>query len=145
VPVLAQQQEPVRIVLVFSDYGELGGWCRVMAGRHADSAVFGIALAERRQEGCVRGGMGKSAKVRARKQLRDAVMDMDDIAGLLSLSMQNVATGKMEPAVSNALGNMSRALLAIREATEVDEGIQELREQVEALVREQGGRLRTIA
>lgn len=95
--------------------------------------VHDPALAERRHQASVKGGLGKSAKVRAQKQLRDAVMDLDDVAGLLSLSMRKVATGTMEPSVGTALGAMARALITVRESGEVTQQIAELQEAIAAI------------
>jgi len=81
--------------------------------------VHDPALAERRQQGSVKGGHGKGAKARARKQLRDAVMAPNDVAGLLSLSMQKVAVGKMEANVGSALASMAKALMAVQETAEL--------------------------
>ncbi len=81
--------------------------------------VHDPAMAERRQQGSVKGGQGKSAKARARKQLRDAVMAPNDVAGLLSLSMQKVAVGKMEANVGSALASMAKALMAVQETSEL--------------------------
>lgn len=82
--------------------------------------VHDPAMAERRQQGAVKGGRGKSAKVRARRQLRDSVMAPNDVAGLLSISMQKVATGVMEPGVGTALASMAKALMSVQETAELE-------------------------
>jgi len=84
------------------------------------------AMAERRQQGSVKGGRGKSAKVRAQRQLRDSVMAPADVSGLLSISMQKVATGVMEPGVGTALASMAKALMSVQETTQLSDRLTEL-------------------
>lgn len=88
--------------------------------------VHDPAMAERRQQGSIKGGIGKSAKVRARRQLRDSVMDPADVSGLLSISMQKVATGAMEPGVGTALGSMAKALMSVQETAQLSDRLGEL-------------------
>jgi hypothetical protein len=81
--------------------------------------VHDPAMAERRQQGSIKGGRGKSAKVRAQRQLRDSVMAPADVSGLLSISMQKVATGVMEPGVGTALASMAKALMSVQETAQL--------------------------
>jgi hypothetical protein len=84
------------------------------------------AMAERRQQGSVKGGRGKSSKVRAQRQLRDSVMAPADVSGLLSISMMKVASGVMEPGTGTALASMAKALMAVQETAQLGDRLAEL-------------------
>ncbi len=88
--------------------------------------VHDPGMAERRRQGSIKGGIGKSAKVRAQRQLRDSVMDPNDVSGLLSISMKKVATHAMEPGVGTALASMARALMAVQETAQLSDRLAEL-------------------
>jgi hypothetical protein len=83
-------------------------------------------LAERRRQGAVKGGEGKSSAARARKHLRGSSLDPADVHGLLSAALVKVSEGKMEPVVGNALANMSKALVVIEETTVLTARLEEL-------------------
>lgn len=83
-------------------------------------------LAERRRQGAVKGGAGKSTTVRARKQFRSSSLEPADIHGLLSNALVQVAVGNMHPATGTAMATMSKALVAIEDATVIKERLEEL-------------------
>ena len=81
------------------------------------------------------GGAAKSNRSRARRQLMNAALSPAEIGGLLSVTLTNVIGGKVEPGVANAAANLARAIVAVKEASEVEERIAALEAALE-----QGGR-----
>ena len=67
------------------------------------------------------GGSARSNKSRARRQIADATLAPNELAGLLSLTLTKVIAGQTEPGVGNAAANIARAIVAIREAVEIEE------------------------
>ena len=87
---------------------------------------------EQRKAWAARGGTNSSARARARKQLPSAVMSADEIGSWLSVYFKRVIAERMDPAVANAVSTMSKAMLAVREASEVEERLSALEKAVEA-------------
>ena len=73
-----------------------------------------------------RGGQARSNKARAKRQLVNAALTPAEIGGMLSITLTNVIAGKTEPGVANAAANLARAIVAVREASEVEERIEAL-------------------
>jgi chorismate synthase len=88
--------------------------------------------AARRAEGRKLGGSARSNQNRARKQLVNAIMAPDEVGGLLSLTLRNVITGRIEPGIANAAANLARAILAVNEATTLETRLAALEAAVEA-------------
>jgi|GEM_PF-1042721 len=78
------------------------------------------ALLEQRLTDRQRGGAARSNVARARKQIADAVLTPGDIQGLLGATLRGVIAGRTEPGIGNAAANLARALVAVREATDVE-------------------------
>lgn len=87
------------------------GWCR---WHHPD-------LADERRAWSAKGGSSRSNKARAKKALPDAVLSPVELQGVLSQAIRDVLAGTLEPGPANAAAALSRALVAIREATETEE------------------------
>jgi hypothetical protein len=68
-----------------------------------------------------KGGEARSNKARAKKALPDAVLSPAELQGVLSQAIRDVLTGTLEPGPANAAAALSRALVTIREATELEE------------------------
>jgi hypothetical protein len=66
------------------------------------------------------------------------VLTITDIDALLSRALVQVATGKMEPGIANAMAGLARALITVKESGEVSQQIAGLQEAVAAI--NQGGR-----
>ena len=78
------------------------------------------AAAAARIEGARKGGRNRSNKQRARKVIAEP-MTPAEIQSLLGLALRGVLAGKVEPGVANAAAKLGRALVAVREATELEE------------------------
>ncbi len=83
-------------------------------------------LADRRREWSRRGGTNSSSKARARRQLPDGAMSAAELGGLLGLVLKGVIAGRVEPGVGNAAANIARALVSVREASEIEDRLREL-------------------
>jgi len=77
-------------------------------------------LAEQRLTDRQRGGAARSNVARARKQIAGAVLEPGDIQGLLGATLRAVIAGRLEPGIGNAAANIARALIAVREASEIE-------------------------
>ncbi len=62
----------------------------------------------------------------------NAIMAPDEVGGLLSLTLRNVITGRIEPGIANAAANLARAILAVNEATTLETRLAALEAAVEA-------------
>lgn len=78
-------------------------------------------LAARRAEGRRKGGEARSNQARARRQFAAEALGTDQVLGLLSVALKGVLGGKVEPGIGNAAANIARAIVAVREATELEE------------------------
>lgn len=79
-----------------------------------------------RQEWRRRGGQRKSNKQRAKKQLADQVMSIDDLDALLCAAVKRVATGAMEPGVGTAMAGIAKTIVGIRTASDFERRLEEL-------------------
>jgi len=77
------------------------------------------AVAER-QAISRKGGAARSNSVRARRKFASSALGSDQVLGLLSVALRDVIDGKLEPGIANAAANLGRAIVAVREATEVE-------------------------
>jgi len=78
-------------------------------------------LADQRRTDRQRGGAARSNVARARKQIAGAVLSPADIQGLLGATLRGVLAGRIEPGVGTSVAGIARVLIAVREATEVEE------------------------
>jgi len=83
-------------------------------------------LNQRRAEGQRRGGAERSNQARARRRFATEALGSDQVLGLLSVALKGVLGGRIEPGVANAAANLGRAIVAVREATEVEDRISAL-------------------
>ena len=101
------------------------GWCR---WHHPD-------LESQRQAERAAGGAARSNKARARKQLTDAVLTINDLDGLLCRALVQVAAGKLEPGVGNSMAGIARTITTIRTASELESRLSALEAQVSPIRR----------
>ena len=92
------------------------GWCR---WHHPE-------LEAQRQAERAAGGQARSNKVRARRQLADAVLTINDLDGLLCRALVQVAAGKVEPGVGSAMATIAKTITGIRQAGELERRLEEL-------------------
>jgi hypothetical protein len=79
------------------------------------------ALVAERAEWRRQGGAARSNKARAKKALPDTVLTPPELQGVLSKAIRDVLAGQLEPGPANAAAALSRALVTLREATELEE------------------------
>ena len=96
-------------------------------------------LNERRAEGQRKGGAARSNKVRARRQYASGGLTPAEVAGLLGKALTDVLSGTLEPGPANAAAGIARALLAVREATELETRISELEQRAGISPKERTG------
>ncbi len=75
--------------------------------------------AERRQWRA-RGGQNRSNRHRAKKQVFAAGLSLDEVDGALSAALARVLTGRMEPNVGTAASTIARAIIAVRQVSDLD-------------------------
>jgi hypothetical protein len=92
-------------------------------------------LIAKRQEGRRKGGYGKSNAARARKQLIDGALSPAELEGLLGVTLKAVLAGSKEPGVGNAVANLARAAIAVRESAALEDRVADLQRQVDDLLR----------
>ncbi len=73
-----------------------------------------------------KGGAARSNKARARRQLADAVLTINDLDGLLCRALVQVAGAKMEPNVGSAMATIAKTVVAIRTAGDLERRLEEL-------------------
>lgn len=71
-----------------------------------------------------KGGVGKGAKVRARKVA--AALTGDDLQGYLAEALTGVLAATYSPGQANAVAALSRAIVAVKEATEIEDRLSAL-------------------
>jgi len=82
--------------------------------------------AERRRQWSAEGGRKRSNRARARKQLLADLMTDDEIRAWLGVAFKRVIAGAMEPGVATAAGSVARAMVAVKQAGELEERLAEL-------------------
>jgi len=68
-----------------------------------------------------RGGEQRSNKERARKKIASTILEPSDIQGILGDALKAVIAGQIEPGVGTAAATIARVLIAVREASEVEQ------------------------
>ena len=82
-----------------------------------------------RKEWRRKGGAARSNRARARKQLTDALLTINDLDGLLCRALVQVAAGALEPGVGSAMSVIARTITTIRSAGELEHRLEELERQ----------------
>ncbi len=95
-------------------------WCFA----HDPHRIIDIAEARRK------GGQAKSNKARARKAMVDGALSPAELEGLIGVTLRAVLYGNKEPAIGNAIANLVRAAVVVRDAVAVDERLAELERRV---------------
>ena len=85
---------------------------------------------ERRKAWSIRGGHGKSNRARAKKQLPADLMTDDEIRAWLGVAFKRVIAGAMEPGVATAAGSVARAMVAVKQAGELEERMRAIERQL---------------
>src|SRR3954468_20727186 len=82
--------------------------------------------AEKRRRNNAKGGANRSNAARAKKALPAAVLTTQDLEGVLSKAIRDVLAGTLEPGPANAAAGLSKALVAIREASDLEKRLSAL-------------------
>lgn len=80
---------------------------------------------EARRELSRKGGKGRSNAARARKAY-PAALTVGEVQGYLAATLKGVMLGRFTPGQGNAVAALARAIVTVREATELEERIEEL-------------------
>jgi hypothetical protein len=83
-------------------------------------------LNERRRQGSIKGGANRSSRARARRQLADQVMTINDLDAVLCATLVKVASAKLEPAIGSSVATLAKAITTIRQASELERRLEEL-------------------
>ena len=78
-------------------------------------------LMAERDEARRRGGWASSHTARLRKRLPAGVMTGEALLGIVGLAITGVLGGDTEPSVGNAVANLARAYVLVREASAVED------------------------
>jgi hypothetical protein len=81
-----------------------------------------VQLAEWRKKG----GEGRSNRARARKSLAGDGLTPGQLQAVISKALTDVLSGELEPGRANAAAALSRSLITIKEAVDVDVRLAEL-------------------
>ena len=108
-----------------------GKKCRARVIPGTNWCVFHSADDAQRKAWAAQGGANSSAKARARKQLPGELMGADEIGAWLAICFKRVIAEKMDPSVANAVSTMSRAMLAVREASDIEDRLNALEQAME--------------
>lgn len=76
---------------------------------------------ERRRQWSIRGGHGKSNAVRAKKRLPAGVLTLEELRGVVGLTIADVRAGRVEPGVGTSVAALTRAYVAVTEASVADD------------------------
>ena len=103
-----------------------GGSCGATHFRDGFCRWHHPELEAQRQAERAAGGQARSNKARAQRQLRDAVLSIDDLDALLCRALVQVAAGKIEPGVGSAVATIAKTITGIRTAGELERRLEEL-------------------
>lgn len=84
------------------------------------------ALQQRRQDGAAKGGRNRANSQRARKAVLANGLELDEIDRALCGALARILTGRMEPNIGTAAASLTRTIIAIRQAGEVETRLQAL-------------------
>jgi hypothetical protein len=71
-------------------------------------------------------GRAKSNRRRAAKRFAEGGLDPEQLQGVLGATIVGVLDGQVAPNVANAVANLTRTAVAVREAVEVEERLADL-------------------
>jgi hypothetical protein len=71
----------------------------------------------------------RSHRSTAARELRKHATDMSSLRGTLFLALKRVSDGELEPNVANSMATIARAIVAVSQATDLEERLAALEEQ----------------
>jgi hypothetical protein len=84
---------------------------------------------DRRKAWSVRGGKGKANKARAKKALSVESMSDAEVLAWLGVVFKRVVAGAMQPGVATAAASVAKAMVAVRQASELEVRLAELEQR----------------
>jgi len=87
------------------------------------------AWADRRQEWSKKGGRAKSNARRAKKSLPADIMTDDELLSWLGVAFRAVIGGKMQPNVGTAAASIAKAMVIVRQSSELEARLLELEQR----------------
>ena len=87
------------------------------------------ALSARRREWSAKGGAARSTAARVKKSLPDEALTAAEMQGLVGRVLRQVIAGEITPGIGNCVANLARALVTVREATELEGRLRSLEER----------------
>jgi hypothetical protein len=79
-----------------------------------------------RAEGRRQGGKARSNASRARKRMAAEALTPGELQGYVAVALKGVMVGSITPGVANAVASLARAVVAVREAVELESRLEEL-------------------
>jgi len=86
-----------------------------------------------------RGGLNRSNKARAKKQLPAEPMTDAEVHAWLGIVFRSVIGGKMEPGVATAAASVAKAMVSVRQAGELERRLAELETHAAAAIGRRAG------
>ncbi len=82
-----------------------------------------------RAEWRAQGGRARSHRSTAARELRKHATDMSSLRGTLFLTLKRVSDGELEPSVGNSMATIARAIVAVSQATDLEERLTALEQR----------------
>ncbi len=86
-------------------------------------------VAEQRREASRKGGRARSNAARAKKALPAEIMTDDELLSWLGVMLKRVMTGATTPAIGNSVATIAKAMVAVRQASELEDRLAELEQR----------------
>lgn len=83
-------------------------------------------MAAQRRAWSAQGGRNRANSQRARKSLEGEAMTTDEVLGLLSRTLRKLEAGGIEPGLGTATATVAKALISIRQSSELEDRLAEL-------------------
>jgi hypothetical protein len=72
------------------------------------------------------GGVARSNRARAKRQMMGEAMLPAEIEGYVAVALRGVMVGSITPGIANAVASLARAAVVVRETTELEQRLAEL-------------------
>jgi hypothetical protein len=79
-----------------------------------------------------RGGRASSNASRAAKRIPDGLLSLDELRGVIGLTIADVRSGTVDPPVGSAVASLARAYIAVAEAGTLEERLRDLEARADA-------------
>ena len=86
-------------------------------------------LEAERQAARRRGGESRSNRVRAGRRYAAAVLSLRQVQGMLSVVLEDVIAGDVEPGIATAAAGVARAIASVAQVGDIEERLAELEQR----------------